>query len=31
MIWCRFEREGKVSHGRIVDDEVYRGRLQPHR
>ena len=22
MIWCRFEREGKVSHGRIVDDEV---------
>ena len=23
MIWCRFEREGKVSHGRIVDDEVF--------
>ena len=22
MIWCRFEREGKVSHGRVVDGEV---------
>ena len=23
MIWCRFEREGRVSQGRIVDDEVF--------
>ena len=23
MIWCRFEREGRVSHGRIEDDEVF--------
>ena len=23
MIWCRFEREGKTSHGRIVDGQVF--------